>query len=152
MAKFTAEQAVSVAAINQLINDWGIELDIDNGRNIAALITEDVSYNVGGSIRTSRAEVVQFYADRQARLSATPAGVPIHRHALSNLRVAFNSADEAAITFTLVYFTTASVTTGTNHADPAAVADVRMKVRRGADGEWLIALFDSNQTFIRKPA
>jgi hypothetical protein len=38
---------------------------------------------------------------------------------------------------------------GTNHADPAAVADVRMNCRRDADGEWRILMFDSNQSFKR---
>ena len=69
MAKFTIEQAAAVVAINQLINDWSIELDIDNGANILGLITEDCSYNVGGSIRNSSAEVAQFYAERKARLA-----------------------------------------------------------------------------------
>jgi hypothetical protein len=40
---------------------------------------------------------------------------------------------------------------GLNHADPAAVADVRMNCRRDSDGEWRIAMFDSNQTFRRVP-
>jgi len=40
---------------------------------------------------------------------------------------------------------------GLNHADPAAVADVRMNCRRGSDAEWRISKFDSNQTFRRVP-
>jgi uncharacterized protein (TIGR02246 family) len=149
LSKFTPEQAVSYVEIQQLIHDWSYELDVHNGLNIAGLITEDCSYLVRGGIRTSRAAIAQFYKERLETLGATPEGVPVHRHVLANLRVKFNSANEAAITFSLVYFTTAGMKSGTDHADPASTADVRMDVRRGADGEWLIAKFDSNQTFRR---
>ena len=149
MSKFTPEQAVAILEIQQLINEWSYELDVHNGINIANLITEDCSYLVRGGVRTSRAAVVEFYKERLATLAATPEGVPIHRHILANLRVKFNSANDASIGFSLVYFTTAGMKSGTDHADPASTADVRMDVRRGADGEWLIAKFDSNQTFRR---
>jgi len=78
--------------------------------------------------------------------------VPTQRHALSNLRVSFGGDAEASITFTLVYFTTAGMASGLNHADPAAVADVRVNCRRDDDGHWRISKFDSNQTFKRVPA
>lgn len=149
MARFTAEQARAVVEIQQLINDWGYELDLNNGQNIADLVTEDCTYVVGGTDRVGRPEVIKFYADRKARLAATPEGVPIHRHALSNLRVAFDSDSEAAITFNLIYFSTLGMASGADHADPASYADVRMKVRRDADGHWRILRFDSNQAFRR---
>jgi hypothetical protein len=149
VAKFNMEQALAVVAVQQLINDWGQELDIHNGKHITGLITEDCTYIVGGAPRRGRAAVEKFYQDRLQRLSALPEGVPTHRHALSNLRVSFRSASEASITFTLIYFTTAGMKSGVNHADPAAVADVRMDCRREEDGEWRIAMFDSNQTFRR---
>lgn len=149
MAKFTAEQAVAVVEIQQLISEWSYELDVPNGVNIASLITEDCSYTVRGGPRVGREAVVQFYKERLETLGATPAGVPVHRHMLSNLRVTFTSANEASIGFSLIYFSTAGQKSGTNHADPASAADVRMVVRRGADGEWLIARFDSTPSFIR---
>lgn len=149
MAKFTTEQALSVVAVQQLIHDWAQELDIHNGQNIADLVTEDCSYMGRGTELKGRAAVIKFYKDRLEQLSATPAGVPIHRHTLSNLRVEFQSADKVSITFTLLYFTTAGMASGLNHADPAAVADVRMNCRCDTDGHWRIAKFDSNQTFRR---
>jgi hypothetical protein len=66
--------------------------------------------------------------------------------------VKFSSANEASIGFSLIYFSTAGVKAGTKHADPASAADVRMEVRRGADGEWLIARFDSSPIFLRMSA
>ncbi len=151
MAKFTIEQALTVAAVQQLINDWATELDINNGLKISNLVTADCNYNVGGAIRDGRAEVEKFYQERIVRLGALPGGVPTQRHILSNLRVNFRSASDVSITFTLVYFTTAGMSSGLNHADPAAVADVRMDCRQEGDGEWRISKFDSNQTFKRTP-
>ena len=143
------EQSIAFAAVQQLINEWAHELDIHNGLHIADLVTEDCSYMGRGTELKGRDAVVKFYKDRLEQLSATPAGVPIHRHTLSNLIVTFGSASEVSITFTLLYFTTAGMASGTNHADPAAVADVRMNCRCDADGEWRISKFDSNQTFRR---
>ena len=123
MAKFSMDQARAVVEVEQLINDWAHELDIHNGLHMPSLVTEDCTYTVGGMPRHGRAGVEKFYQERLARLSAQPAGVPTHRHALSNLRVSFRSASEVSITFTLIYFTTAGMASGTNHADPAAVAE-----------------------------
>jgi uncharacterized protein (TIGR02246 family) len=151
VAKFNLEQALVVAEVQQLINDWANELDGNNGLNIAGLVTEDCVYVVGGSSREGRSAVEKFYQERLARLSAQPGGLPTQRHTLSNLRTTFHGSDAVSITFTLVYFTTAGMASGLNHADPAAVADVRMDCRRDSDGHWRIAKFDSNQTFKRVP-
>ena len=151
VAKFNMEQALAVAEVQELINDWAHELDVNNGLHVSTLVTEDCTYVVGGAPRQGRAAVEKFYQERLARLSARPEGVPTQRHTLSNLRVSFRSPSEVSITFSLVYFTTAGMASGLNHADPAAVADVRMDCRRDNDGEWRIAMFDSNQTFRRVP-
>jgi uncharacterized protein (TIGR02246 family) len=149
MAKFDAEQAAAVVAIQQLIAEWSYELDVNNGVNMAGLLTDDCSYTVRGAPRHGPAEVVAFYEQRLAELSQLPAGVPIHRHTLSNLRTSFAGADRAEIAFTLVYFTTLGIAAGTDHADPALVADVQMTCRRGADGHWRIQRFDSQPVFRR---
>jgi uncharacterized protein (TIGR02246 family) len=148
LAKFTAEQAHSVVEIQQLINDWGYELDVNNGKHIADVITDDCVYVVRGGERAGREAVIKFYADRLAQLAAG-GGVPVQRHALVNLRVMFKSSSEASIVFNLIYFSSMGMASGTDHADPAAYADVRMNVRRLADGDWRISRFDSNQSFRR---
>jgi hypothetical protein len=152
VAKFNVEQGLVVAEVQQLINDWAFELDVNNGLNISELITDNCSYAVGPTPRQGRAEVAAFYQQRLERLSAQPQGVPTQRHTLSNLRVKFVDTDNVSITFNLVYFTTAGMASGLNHADPAAIADVRMNCQRGYDGHWRISKFDSNQTFRRVPA
>lgn len=149
MAKVNLEQALTVTAVQLLINEWANELDVNDGLAISALVTEDCVYNMGPSPRQGRAEIAAFYQARFERLSATPEGPPLQRHTLSNLLVKFDSDSEVSITFTLIYFSTAGVAAGPNHADPAAVADVRMKCRKESDDEWRISMFDSNQSFKR---
>ena len=149
MARFTPSQAHSIVEINQLINDWAVEMDIANGTSMAELLTEDVSYTVRGMARIGRQEVKKFYEGRLAELGATPAGVPVHRHALCNLRVQFAAEDAAAITFSLIYFTEIVKGLGADCADPFSYADVQMDVRRCEDGHWRIARFDSTPVFVR---
>jgi ketosteroid isomerase-like protein len=141
LTRFTIEQAAAAVEIQQLINEWALELDFHHGKNIAALVTEDCDYAVGGG-RRGRASIVEFYKG----IGETMAGQAM-RHLNSNLCVNFRSADEASIVFNLLFFTTAG--TGSTQPDPAAVADVRMDCRREADGHWRIARMDSNQPFPR---
>lgn len=151
MAKLSMDQAVAVCEVQQLINDWAHELDVNNGLHIAQLLTEDCIYSVRGAPVIGRAAVAQFYKGRLETLSAQASGVPTQRHTISNLRAGFLGADKVSITFTLLFFTTAGHVDGLSHTEPAAVADVRMDCQRGGDGEWRIAKFDSNQTFRRDP-
>lgn len=151
MARFTPAQAHSVTEINQLISDWAVEMDIANGTGMADLLTDDVSYTVRGVARIGRGEVVKFYETRLADLGATPAGVPVHRHALCNLRVQFRSDSDAAITFSLIYFNDMVKGMGADLADPFSYADVQMDVRRESDGHWRISRFDSAPVFLRQP-
>lgn len=147
MAQFTIEQTMAWVAIQQLINEWGRELDANNGLGIGPLVTEDCKYTVRAVERHGRGEVEAFYA---GRLAEFPDGPPVQRHAQTNLVVDFTGPDSADIAFTLVYFTTAIVAAGASEADPCAVADVEMKVRRDRDGHWRIAAFDSAQSLVRK--
>ncbi len=149
MARFTPAQTHAVSEIQQLVSDWAYELDLANGAGIADLVTEDCFYAVGPGGQQGRDAIAAYYAARLARLSATGEGVPVHRHALHNLRCQFAEDDAAGITFNLTYFSTLGVAKGTKHADPALYADVRMQVRREGDGHWRIARFDSNPAFMR---
>ncbi len=149
MAKFDAEQAMAWVAIQQLINDWGYELDVNNGLNIGDLVTENCDYTVRAIARKSRDDVKAFYKARLQEFADVGKEPPVQRHVQSNLRVRFNSADDASITFTLVYFTTAMMAAGADAADPTAVADVLMDVKRCDEGHWRISMFDSVQSLVR---
>jgi SnoaL-like domain len=149
MAKFTPKQVADNAAIQQVINEWGNELDQNNGLNIltADVLAPDCQYNVGGEWRDGRDAVAQFYSGRMARLEAAD-GAPVMRHVMSNYRVTFTSESHAEVGFLLLFFARVG-TPPFDTCDPAALADVRMEVRCEADGHWRISRFDSGQTFRR---
>lgn len=150
MAKFTPEQAASIAAIKQVIYEWGDELDVNSGLKMTAsdVLTQDVRYNVGGEWREGLAAAQAFYDARWDRLEAA-GGAPVMRHLLTNLRIKFTGEDSAAVTFQLLFFAATGEPPFVGKADPLAVADVRMETRREADGHWRISLFDSGQIFQR---
>lgn len=146
MARFEAHQAADVLAIQQVINEWAAEMDVGNGLGMAPLLTQDCQYTVRAMVRNGRDEVVAFY---KARLGEFPDGPPIHRHALTNYRIAFKGADEAKVDFNLTYFSTAAFADKATRPDPFSYADVWMDCRREADGHWRIASFDSAPVFVR---
>jgi hypothetical protein len=151
VAKFSAEQAAAVAAIQQVINEWGDELDQNSGLKMleANVLTDDVQYFVGGEWRDGLRATAQFYRDRWDRLSATEAGPPVMRHIHSNYRISFASEEHAAVGFLLVFFAKTGKPPFVGYSDPLAVADVRMECRRDASGDWKISRFDSGQIFAR---
>jgi hypothetical protein len=146
MIRFDDEQAAAYAQVQQLVNAWARDLDLNHGANIGELVTEDVSYAVTNPPAQGRAAVQKFYAERHARIAAYPTP-PTARHLNSNLVADAISASEARITFNLLFFS--SEATGSLNPDILAVADVRMTCRRDADGAWRIAKFESNQPLKR---
>ena len=150
MAKFTSEQAADVTAIQQVINEWGDELDTNSGLKMtqAGVLTPDCRYFVGGEWREGLGATAQFYKDRWDRLEAA-GGAPVMRHIHSNFRVKFTGADQAEAGFLLLFFARVGQPPF-DTCDPAAVAEVQMLCRRETDGHWRIAMFNSGQTFIRK--
>ena len=150
MAKFTTEQATAVAAITQVINEWGDELDKNNGLSMreADVLSADVQYNVGGQWREGLDAVCAFYNGR-AEQHAAGAGIPVMRHIISNFRVSFTSESQADADYLLLFFNKVGTPPFLDYCDPIALADVRMKCRRDDDGHWRISRFDSGQIFIR---
>ena len=150
MAQFTAEQAADFAAIQQVINEWGDELDRNDGLTMleADVLTEDCRYFVGGEWREGRAAAAKFYAERKTRLEAA-GGAPVMRHLITNTRVSFPDPDRASAGFLLLFFAKVGEPPFVGYCDPLAVADVRMETRRETDGDWRISMFDSGQIFQR---
>lgn len=148
MVKFTAEQGLVVTEIQQLINEWAyLELDLNNGQNMGALVTEDCVWETMHKNIQGRAEIQKYYNDRVAKLSAGGKSIPAMRHLNANLCVSFLGANEVMATFCLTFFTMEG--SGSTQPDPVAVADVRMKCRRETDGHWRIASNESSRPFIR---
>ena len=148
MAKFSAAQAADVLAIQQVINEWGDELDQNSGLQITAkkVLTDDVRYFVNGEWREGIAGVQAFDDGRREQLGDN---APVMRHVHGNYRVSFVAEDHAKIGFLLVFFAKAGTPPFVGYCDPLAVADVEMECRRDADGDWKISLFNSGQIFRR---
>jgi hypothetical protein len=150
MASFTLEQTVAVAAIQQVINEWGNELDQNDGLTMVETdcLTADCRYFVGGEWREGRDATAAFYQERKTRLESQ-GGAPVMRHINSNYRVSFVSETHAKVGFLLLFFAKVGTPPFTDYCDPLAVADVRMECRCDSDGQWRIAMFDSGQIFRR---
>jgi hypothetical protein len=150
MASFTLEQTAAVAAIQQVINEWGNELDRYDGLTMVETdcLTEDCRYFVGGEWREGRDATAAFYKDRKERLEGQ-GGAPVMRHLITNYRVYFTSETHAKVEYLLLFFAKVGTPPFIDYCDPLAVADVRMECRREPDGQWRISLFDSGQIFRR---
>ncbi len=149
MAKFQPDQAADVLAVQQAVNDWARELDLNNGTGMGPFVTEACEYHVRGVARHGRDAVVQFYNDRIREFDGSPTGVPVQRHMLSNFRVTLPAKDHAKVDFLLVYFMATGEAPIKTLALPTLVADVQMECRRDGDGEWRVAFFNSCQIFVR---
>lgn len=146
---FDHESALAVVALQQLIAEWGYRLDFHGGSDVADLCTPDCTYLVGGTTHSGPAAVNAFYAARNERVRALQKdGVRTQRHTISNLRVTFSDADNASATFLLVNYSKEGPAPALDLTGPTIVADCQMDCRREADGEWRIALFDSQPIFI----
>jgi len=149
MPRFATETVISTLELQQLILDWGHDLDINGGLNVSALCTQDCNYLIGGKSHSGHAAVTKFYSDRAERIRTQQKdGVRTQRHALSNIRVAIKDQDRATVTFTVVNYSAEGKAPARNLVGPTIVADARMECRREADGEWRIALFDSSPIFV----
>ncbi len=150
MAKFNPDQLAAIAAIQQVINEWGDELDQNDGLKIteANILADDIRYNVGGAWRDGVAEVAKFYQERKERLESQ-GGAPVMRHIISNFRISFVGDDKAEVGFLLIFFAATGTPPFTDYCDPLAVADVGMECKRDGDGDWRISRFDSGQIFRR---
>lgn len=149
MAMFEPAQAIDLLAISQLINVWAKELDDNNGVGVGPMVTQDCAYSVPGSSYQGRAQVVKYYEDRLASLEASPTGLPVHRHVISNLCIDFMASDKANVSFVMTYYTALSSLAGSSPADPALVGDGDMIVQREADGHWRIAHLDTEAILVR---
>ena len=149
MPSFNQDTAAKAVAVQQLIAEWGYELDINNGTTMDRLVTDDCRYLVGGTPHLGPRAVLAFYAARNERVRTQQKdGVRTQRHTITNHRFSFPGPDYAHATFLLVNYSQEGPAPALNLVGPTIIADCSMEFRLGADGEWRIALFDSTPVFI----
>ena len=150
MAKFNAEQAIAIAAITQVMNEWVYEVDTNYGRAMAQadVLTRDCRCKLEGQWITGLDEIAKFYKTRSAGIKAGEAA-PVIRQLVTNFRISFTSETEAKVGLTLLLFAKVGKVPFSDYCDPVEVADVRADCRREADGHWRISLLDSERIFRR---
>jgi hypothetical protein len=149
MPRIDLETAIATIEVQQLIVDWGYDLDAHGGLGVPALCTEDCEYYVGGMLHQGREAVRRMYEARNERVRTQQKdGVRTQRHTIGNFRIRLVDADSATAEFGLVNYSGEGRAPVLDLQGPTIVADCRMNFRRGPDGGWLIALFDSTPVFI----
>jgi hypothetical protein len=149
MPRYDQETAIAAAEVQQLILEWGHELDINAARNITDLCTQDCIYYLAGKPHTGHDAIKAFYAARNERVATLQKdGVRTQRHAISNLRVSFPEKDKAAIGFIIVNYSKEGKPPAFDLVGPTIVADCKMEARIDTDSEWRISMFDSAPVFI----
>ena len=105
MPRFTQETAAAALEVQQLILEWGLELDMNDARDITALCTQDCTYYLAGKPHTGHDAIKAFYAARNDRVSKLQKdGIRTQRHAISNLRVSFTERTHAVVGFLIVNY------------------------------------------------
>lgn len=148
MPVFDQEKIAAAIELQHLIMEWGADLDSHGGRNLTRLLTEDCNYLIGAKAYRGHAEVQAYYDSRVEVIRAQFENGRTQRHAISNLRFDFKSADKASVAFMLVNYSGAGQPPVRNLVGPTIVADCRMEFAKGTDGNWLIAMFDSAPIFV----
>ena len=149
MPGFDQARAGDVLEIQQLIIEWGYDLDMTGGSAVAKLVTDDCDYKVGGVQHLGPDAVTKFYAARNERVRTQQKdGVRTQRHTITNPRVSFQGAQDATIEFLIVNYSAEGKAPALNLVGPTIIADCQMKCRRDGARGWLIASFDSQPVFI----
>ncbi|MFD2431862.1 hypothetical protein ACFSUK_34765 [Sphingobium scionense] len=90
MPRFTAETAIAALEIEQLVIEWGYDLDLNGGMNVAPLCTDDCHYLVGGTLHQGHGPITAFYTARNERVATQQKdGVRTQRHTITNMRIQF---------------------------------------------------------------
>jgi len=149
MTRLNNETVLDTIELQHLILDWGHELDINGGINVASLCTDDCNYLLGGISHRGRDAITKFYAGRAERIRLQQKdGVRTQRHTLSNIRAIIQDKDHATVRFMVVNYSAEGKAPARDLVGPTIVADARMECRRDSDLIWRIALFDSQPIFV----
>jgi hypothetical protein len=148
MGRFTQEEAIIALELQQLIAEFGAELDFNDGHNVTDFYTEDGVFVAGGTRFEGHAAIAQFYADRNERVRTQQKdGVRTGRHTFVNIRTYVEGPDKARVLYTTVHYSGEGKPplplTG-----PSIVSDCRVDCVRGEDGRWRMKEFVPEPIFV----
>lgn len=145
MLTIDRDNAIDILALQQLVAHYFWELDTTFGLNSPDFFTEDGVVEIGNMSFSGHVAMRAFYADL---LNQQPGDTRTTRHAYTNLRVAFEGADNAIVDLLAIEFSGASAPPLLNASTPTIVSDARLRCRRETGHAWLICHLSGQAVFV----
>lgn len=146
MSKFDPLAAIE---LQQFVTEYWAELDSNRARAMADFYLDDCSFSAGRSYSGNGKEGVRkFYEERAKLVAGEKDGIRTTRHVYANFGVSFEVDGTALVQFVLTNYSGGGNPPITAFAGPSMVAEVTLKCRRGAQGDWKIASFRGTPLFI----
>ncbi len=143
------ERAAIVIELQQMLFDFGHEIDAHQGRDITDFYAEDGVWVLGTQTLTGHAALREFYTRYYERVAREQKdGQRQLLHAFTNVRVTVaDDGASAAIDFFNLNFSAEGARPASGPIMPTMIVECRMECRREADGVWRIARFTGTPQF-----
>ena len=124
------ERLLVIQELSALLHEYWHDVDTNWGRNAPDYYTEDAEFVGPEETYKGRAKIRAFYEWREKRGARTVV------HAVTNLRVQFETDDKATCTWYLILYAADGKPVLPTHS-PITISLITDKVQREADGRWL---------------
>jgi hypothetical protein len=141
---FTAETAAVALQLQQLLNEFTYDVDVNHGKDVLTFYTVDGSVNLAMGTYKGHAEVRKYYDEFGAMTSGRTA-----RHTFMNFRLSIESNMQAVVNFVSIYYSGPGAAPVTEFTGPSVVSDCRVTCKREADGKWRMFEFHARPVFRR---
>jgi hypothetical protein len=149
MRKLDQTSAIIAMELQQMVAEFGHDLDANGGQNITDFYAEDGMFAVGDYMHKGHAAIRKFYSDRADRIRAVAKdGIRVSSHTFNNTRITIEDNNNATIYFINVNYGGEGTPPVLGPIAPAMITNCRMVCRRGADGLWRITLFSGVPVFV----
>jgi len=147
MRRIDKDQLFEIITIQQMLYDYCHELDA-GAANVTDYFTPDCIFIVGESVWNGHAGLRQHYdADQQAVKERSKDGLRTVRHGVVNERISVHEGGAATVELLFLNFSAHGKGPFVHASAPTVVADTRLELKRGPDGDWRIAEFYAKPLF-----
>lgn len=146
---FNRETLAIVTELQQMLFDFGYEIDANQGRDITGFYAKDGVWELGSQTITGHAALREFYRDFHERVAREQKdGKRQLLHAFTNVRVTVNDdLVRAVIDFFNLNFSAEGARPVAAPIMPNMIVECRMECRREADSIWRIVRFTGTPQF-----
>lgn len=154
MRRFDTAQAAVVIELQQMLFDFGHEIDANLGRGITDYYAEDGVFALGETRYEGHEAIARFYAEHGERIrNHQKDGVRQVLHAFVNVRVSVHDESRATLDFFNINYAASGAAPVAGPIAPNMIVQCRMEVRRDAtDHRWRILIFSSVPQFMAEDA